>query len=78
MNSKVNLMCQVSFSIIYVCIDLAVYITDSIKVALGIDKLLGTEKLLFGGHSSKSSNCSVCPNTQWPITNDQYCQSNLN
>ena len=37
MNSKVNLMCQVSFSIIYVCIDLAVYITDSIKVALGID-----------------------------------------
>ena len=28
---------------------------DSIKVALGIGKLL------FGGHSSKSLHCSICP-----------------
>ena len=24
-------------------------------------------KLLFGGHSSKSLHCSICPNAQWPI-----------
>ena len=29
-------------------------------------------KLLFGGHSSKSLHCSICPNAQWPITNDQF------
>ena len=28
-------------------------------------------KLLFGGHSRKSLHCSICPNAQCSITNDQ-------
>ena len=46
-------------------------IADSIKVALGIGKLL------FGGHSSKSLHCSICPNAQCPIQPIKSYQSNL-
>ena len=31
---------------------------------------MGVE-LLFGGHSIKSLHCSICPNAQCPIANDQ-------
>ena len=40
--------------------NLNLYIADSIKVALGIGKLL------FGGYSSKSLHCSICSNDQLP------------
>ena len=49
------------------------YIADLMKLALGIGNCtLGVyNKILFGGHSSKSLHCSVCPFSQSPIASDQ-------
>ena len=38
---------------------------------------MGIGKLLFGGHSSKSLHCSICPNAQYPIQPMNSYQSNL-
>lgn len=51
--------------IFYFRVQLNLYIANSIKVSLG------TGKLLFGGYYSKSLHCSIYPNAQCAITNDQ-------
>ena len=56
----VSLHGHVISSIYYINTNETEYIADSIKVALGIGKLL------FGGHSSKSLHCSICPKDRLP------------
>ena len=49
-----------------------VYLADSIKVAYGHEELgIGDWEAIFGGQSSKSLHCFICPNVQCPIANDQ-------
>ena len=60
------------------CCNTQAFIADSIDEGFFGQLKLGSSKLLFGGHSGITLQCSLCPNGHLPISNAQnnlYCIS---